>query len=94
MIQNKKQNIGRQLERHFKGVANHWRINILLLLNQEEGLSLEQISDRLKSNYKTTSEHTRKLVLAGLINKNYIDQTVSHTLSPYGKKFIKFIKTF
>ncbi|MBU4480345.1 winged helix-turn-helix domain-containing protein [Patescibacteria group bacterium] len=94
MTQNYKQNVGKQLEKHFKGVSNHWRINILLLLNEESGLSLEQIAETLNANYKTISEHTKKLVHAGLINKKYINNTVSHSLSPYGKKFINFFKTF
>jgi predicted transcriptional regulator len=96
MSKNKQQNnnIGRKLEKHFKGAANHRRINILLLLHKKEGLSLEQISENLDANYKTISEHTKKLAQAGLINKNYINTIVSHSLSPYGKKFVKFIKTF
>jgi len=87
-------NIGKQLERHFKGVANHWRINILLILHKNNGLSLDEITEKLNANYKTISEHTRKLVLAGLINKKYMNGIVSHSLSPYCKKFIKFINTF
>ena len=87
-------NIGKQLERHFKGVANHWRINILLILHKNNGLSLDEITEKLNANYKTISEHTRKLVLAGLINKKYMNGIVSHSLSPYGKKFVKFINTF
>lgn len=84
----------KQLERHFKGVANHKRINILLLVAKHENISLEGIAERLDCNIKTISEHTRKLVQAGLLNKKYRGQMVGHSLSPYGKRFIKFIKTF
>ncbi len=84
----------RQMERHLKGVANHWRISILYLISENEGISLDEISEKLGGNIKTISEHTKKLVQAGLINKNRSGRGVSHSLSPYGKRFLKFIKTF
>lgn len=84
----------KQLERHFKGAANHHRIDILLLLAHDEGMSLEGIAERLDCNIKTISEHTRKLVQAGLVNKAYKGRSVEHTLSPYGKSFCRFIRTF
>lgn len=84
----------RQLERNFKGIANHWRIDILLLIDQSRDLTLEQMADRLKCNFKTLSEHTRKLVQAGLINKKYHGREVRHSLSPYGIKILAFIKSF
>ena len=59
----------KQLERHFKGIANHWRIEILLLVNKSDGLSLDQIAKELGGNLKTIGEHTRRLVHAGLLNK-------------------------
>ncbi|MBI2099857.1 MAG: winged helix-turn-helix transcriptional regulator [Candidatus Vogelbacteria bacterium] len=84
----------KQLERHFKGVANHWRIEIVKLIAREAGIGLDEIATRLDCNIKTISEHTRKLVQAGLLNKNYKGRAVAHTLSPYGKIFHKFILTF
>lgn len=83
-----------QLERYFKGVSNHWRLEILLLVSKSAGVTLEDIAERLHCNVKTVSEHTRKLVQAGLLNKKYQGRSVGHTLSPYGERFIKFIKTF
>ena len=84
-----------QLERHFKGVANHRRIEVLLLVSRENNISLNEIAKVLKCNFKTLSEHIRKLVWAGLLNKKRTgDGTVRHSLSPYGKKFIKFIESF
>jgi len=85
---------GKQLERHFKGIANHWRINILLLVGASEGITLEEMADQLGGNFKTISEHTRRLVQAGLLNKAYQGRTVQHSLSPYGKKIYTFIRTF
>lgn len=84
----------RQLERHFKGASNHWRIEILILLNKCGGMSLEGIVEELDMNVKTASEHTRRLVVAGLVNKKYVGRKVEHSLSPYGKKFANFIRTF
>jgi len=84
----------KQLERHFKGVANHWRIDILRLVAKNEGLTLDGIVESLDCNFKTISEHTRKLAHAGLVNKKYKGRSVLHSLSPYGKIFHEFIKTF
>ena len=84
----------KQLERHFKGVANHRRIEIVRLLAREEGISLDTIAKSLSCNFKTISEHTRKLVHAGLVDKKYQGRTVLHNLSPYGKIFCRFITDF
>ena len=84
----------KQMERHVKGVANHWRIAIIMLINQKKALSLEEIVEILHMNNKTASEHTRRLVQAGLIEKRYKGRTVEHTLSPYGKIFTSFLTTF
>ena len=94
MKQKTKIKTARQLERHFKGVANHHRINIVCLVAEQDGLSLDDIAKYLYCNLKTVSEHTKKLVQAGLINKKYNGRTVEHSLSPYGKIFYRFIITF
>jgi len=84
----------KQLERYFKGLANHHRIEILLLLYNDDGLILEDITNSLGINFRTASEHTRRLVQAGLINKKYNGRQVRHSLSPYGKLCIKFLEQF
>lgn len=84
----------KQLERYFKGAANHWRLAILLLVQKREGLTLDDIVRELKANPKTISEHTRVLVRAGLLNKTYKGRQVEHELSPYGQRFVTFVKTF
>ncbi len=91
---NRKVKTPKQIERHLKGVANHKRIAILFLVAENPKLSLEEISERLKCNLSTISEHTRRLVQAGLIRKNYKGRQVLHELSPYGKIIYKFLKTF
>lgn len=84
----------KQLERYLKGTANHRRLDILRVLEKHDGMTLDDIADVLKCNIKTISEHTRRLVQAGLLYKNYRGRSVAHSLSPYGKKFINFLKTF
>jgi len=84
----------KQIERHFKGVANHRRIEILLLVARAENISLENIADSIGCDIKNTCQHTQKLVQAGLINKKYNGRMVGHSVSPYGKKIIRFIKSF
>ncbi|MEX2144801.1 MAG: winged helix-turn-helix domain-containing protein [Candidatus Spechtbacterales bacterium] len=84
----------KQLERYFKGAANHYRIAILFKVAEQENITAEHIANELNANSKTISEHTRRLVQAGLLNKKYKGRAVQHTLSPYGKRFVRFMKTF
>lgn len=84
----------RQLERHIKGIANHYRIEILLLIAKHDGITLEDIVDAIGANEKTIGEHTRRLHRAGLVGKRYKSKFVEHTLTPYGKTFVRFLKTF
>ena len=83
-----------QLERHLKGVANHRRIDILFTVRDHNQITLEKIADKLECNIKTISEHTHRLVHAGLINKKYSGRSVIHSLSPYGKRIVRFLQTF
>ena len=82
------------MERHLKGVANHRRIQILLLIAARNNLTLDDIVKAVDANEKTVGEHTRRLAQAGLVNKSYRGKFVEHPLSPYGKLFIKFLKSF
>ncbi len=84
----------KKLERHFKGVANHTRVRILILLSKQPDLTLAGIAEHVKGNIKTISEHTRRLALAGLIEKVHEGRDVKHKLSRYGKIFMKFINEF
>ena len=84
----------KQMERHLKGIANHYRIEILLLIAKSEDITLEEIVRALEANAKTIGEHTRRLYQAGLINKKYRGKFVEHSLSPYGKTFVHFLQSF
>ena len=84
----------KQMERHLKGMSNHYRIEILLLIAERDGITLEDIVETLGANEKTIGEHTRRLYQAGLLNKKYRGKFVEHTLSPYGKTFVRFLQSF
>ena len=83
-----------QLERYFKGAANHWRIAILRTVEKNEGISVEGITEELGAHFKTIAQHAQALVRAGLLNKKYQGRRVVHSLSPYGRAFLTFMKTF
>ena len=89
-----KMKTAKQMERHLKGMANHYRIEMLLLIAERDGITLEDIVETLGANEKTIGEHTRRLYHAGLINKKYRGKFVEHTLSPYGKTFVRFLQSF
>jgi Mn-dependent DtxR family transcriptional regulator len=84
----------KQMERHLKGVANHYRIDILLAIDDQKEITLEDIIKTIKANEKTIGEHTRRLCQAGLVNKRYRGKFVEHTLSPYGRTFVRFLRSF
>ena len=76
-----------------KGVANHRRIEIIDLLAHAPELSVFDIAERLKINFKTTSEHIRRLALAGMVMKRNDKNFVRHALTPFGKSILKFLRT-
>ena len=84
----------KQMERHLKGIANHYRIEILLFLDQNPKSTLDEIIKALGANDNTIGEHSRRLFVAGLVDKCYRGNFVEHSLSPYGKTFVKFLKSF
>ena len=83
----------RELEKVVKGFSNHRRIEIMALLSREPELSLIEIADTLGINFKTASEHVRRLALAGLVLKRNEGSSVRHTLSPAGIVILKFLRT-
>ncbi len=83
----------RQLERIVRGFANHRRIEILELLGRQSELSVVEISDKLRINFKTASEHIRRLAIAGLVLKRSAGAAVRHKLSDRGEVILKFLRT-
>ena len=94
MLYNEFMKTSKQIEKHLKGVANHRRIDILFLISDSKGITLDEIAKSLGCNFKTISGHTLKLVSAGLVDKNYSGRAILHSLSPYGKIFVKFLEGF
>ncbi len=80
------------LERIVKGFANHRRLAIMELLNKEAELSVAEIAKRLKINFKTASEHLRRLAIAGLIMKRSDGLSVRHRLTSRGLSILKFLR--
>lgn len=83
----------RRLERVAKGFSNHRRIEILMLLEREPELSLVEITERLNVNFRTASEHLRRLAHAELIMKRNEGNFVRHALTLRGRSILKFLRT-
>lgn len=81
-----------QLERIIKGVANHRRIQIIELLKEKPELSVADISEILNVNFKTISEHIRRLAIAGFVLKRSDGNNVRHKLTSRGLTILKFLR--
>ena len=82
----------RKIERIVKGFANHRRIQILDLLNREPELSVDDIAERLRIGYENTSDHIRKLAIAGLVMKRNQGTRVLHKLTLLAVSILVFCK--
>jgi len=83
----------RVLERLVRGFANHRRIQILDLLQHKPELSIFDIAEELSINFKTVSEHVRRLALAGLVLKRNEGAAVRHKLTNRAHNVLKFLRT-
>ena len=83
----------RELERIVKGFASHRRIQILGLLQKEPELSLQEISQKLKSDFKNISAHINRMAIAGLLIKRNDFHSVRHKLTKRGNNVLKFVRT-
>ncbi len=83
----------RQLERIVKGFANHRRIQIMQLIEKDFHLNVLEVAERLNINFKTASEHLRRLTIAGLVDKRNIGSVVVHRLTNYSRLVLKFLRT-
>lgn len=92
-MKNMKRSELKRLERIVKGFANHRRIEILMLLEKSPEMSLSEIADKLNINFKTASEHTIRLAIAGLVMKRDDGNAVRHALTTRGKSILKFLRT-
>ena len=81
-----------KLERIVKGFASHRRLQILDLLKKEPELSVNDISERLNIGYENTSDHIRKLAIAGLVMKRASGNNVLHKITPRAESILVFCK--
>lgn len=81
-----------ELEKIIKGFSNHHRIRILEVIEKDSNMTLLDIAEKLRINFKTAGEHTRKLALAGLIDKKYKGASVQHKITDRGKQALKFCR--
>jgi len=81
----------RALEKITKGVANHRRLEILYLLYHSPGQSVSEIAEILEVNFRTASDHTRKLVNSNLATKRSDSVSVRHVLTNIGEKLLIFL---
>jgi len=63
------------------------------LLNKNPELSLIEISEILDINFKTASEHIRRLAIAGMVLKRNDFHSVRHKLTKRGLEVLKFLRT-
>ena len=82
----------RELEKIIKGFANHRRLQVLELLSKKPDLSVQEISDELKSEFKNISAHINKMHTAGLVFKRNEGNIVHHKLTNRGKSILKFVR--
>ncbi|MDO8659707.1 MAG: ArsR family transcriptional regulator [Candidatus Parcubacteria bacterium] len=82
----------RELERIIKGFANHRRLQVLELLYKEPELSVHEISEKLKSEFKNISAHVNKMAIAGLVIKRNEGNIIRHKLTKRGKSILQFVR--
>ena len=82
----------RTLERRVKGFANHRRIQIMELLRKAPERSVDEIATALRINFKTASDHIRRLAIAGLVLKRNEGNEVRHKLTTRAESILKFLR--
>ncbi|MDQ3075585.1 MAG: winged helix-turn-helix domain-containing protein [bacterium] len=88
----KKIKTNRELERIVKGFANHRRLQILELLKKEPELSVQEVSEKVKSDMKNISSHINKMAISGLLIKRSDGKSIRHKLTIRGNNILKFVR--
>ncbi|MEK7581875.1 MAG: winged helix-turn-helix domain-containing protein [Patescibacteria group bacterium] len=83
----------RKIERIVRSFSNHRRIEILELVKKTPELSVMDIAEELKINFKTASEHIRRLAISGLVMKRNDGPAVCHKITPLGNSILMFLRT-
>ena len=81
------------IEKIIRAFANLKRLDILELLKGSPDLSVADISERLRVDYKLTSSHISKLSIAGLVSKKHRGPAVLHKLTKRGDVILMFVRT-
>ena len=71
----------RELERIARGFSNHRRIQIMELLHKKPELSVDEIANEINVNFKTISEHIRRLSISAIVLKHPDGHSVLHNIS-------------
>lgn len=66
---------------------------MLELLKREPELSVDEIAEILRINYKTAADHLRRLAIAGLVLKKSDSVSIRHKLTPRAEYVLKFLRT-
>ncbi|MBP9771812.1 MAG: winged helix-turn-helix transcriptional regulator [Candidatus Pacebacteria bacterium] len=82
-----------ELEKLFKGCASHRRMQIMFLIERRANLSVFDIADEVRSDFKNVAEHLRKLTIAGLVAKRRMGVAVGHSLTDLGKRVLGFCRS-
>jgi DNA-binding transcriptional ArsR family regulator len=76
----------------FKGAASSKRLRILSLISDRASLSIAEITEILKIDFRNTSQHIAKLERAGLLLKKHDGNFVRLALSHRGKSILEFYR--
>jgi CRISPR locus-related DNA-binding protein len=95
IIYNKEMNLEyKKIEKIIKSFANHRRIQILELLGNKQGLSVDNIAKELNVGFFTISDHIRKLSDSGLVEKKNKGRFVINNITKKGNYILSFCKMF
>ena len=83
----------RAIEQIVRSFANHRRIEMLDLIEREPELSVDEISEKLKMDYKLGSFYTKRLLIAGLIMKKSKGKSICHKVTDRGLFVLTFVRT-
>jgi DNA-binding MarR family transcriptional regulator len=83
-----------EIQQMFKMMGNDYRMRIMILLGQQDNLSLDQINEFVGGDFPNISSHTKKLESAGLLSKKYKNRFVLHSLTQNGKRALKALDQF
>ena len=98
LIKDKKKHLrtleGDDLVYALKMLGNKYRLNMLVLLSTNPGLTLDQINEKVGGDFKNISMHMTKLSKSGLVYKNHKGKYVLHSLTRYGTVAVKSFRLF